>query len=165
MITDEIKTRIQIAMNHIKGGGTTNGLAMLEALKDELDAETNGQDSYGTVCVDLDGVLAKYSGYQGPFQIGEPYPWAESFLEDLKKRGFKIVVFTTRGQVEVNDWLKSYRLDLLVDEVNTNSSLVANNPGKPVANFYIDDRSIRFRGDPVETMKEIDNFKDWWTKE
>jgi len=102
------------------------------------------------VCLDLDGVLAKYEGWKGSEHIGAPLPGALDFAWSLA--GFAdIVIFTSRcsreaagerGQVmdpgkiriRVIDWLEKYKFpykDVYVGQ------------GKPHAAAFIDDRAVR----------------------
>jgi hypothetical protein len=49
-----------------------------------------------SVCVDLDGVLARYDRWRGIEHIGAPLPGAADFTRRLKDLGVKVVIFTTR---------------------------------------------------------------------
>lgn len=105
------------------------------------------------VCVDLDGVLASYSGtgWQGVESIGEPIPGAVEFMDELS-REFSITVFTTRTKADlpardeedgdytpedlaaiVRDWLDAHQFSY--DEVYVGQ-------GKPLAVAYLDDRAV-----------------------
>lgn len=105
------------------------------------------------VCVDLDGVLAKYDGWKGLGEIGPPLEGANEFLTKLSKIA-EVVIFTSRcsldpgGQagtilaspeelrVSVVDWLR--KNDFLFADVYIGQ-------GKPKAAAFIDDRSIQCR--------------------
>lgn len=108
-----------------------------------------------TVCVDFNGVLDLYQGWNGPgteFRFG-PRPGVEAFLTALARRGYRIVVLTAAEPRVVEGWLRANGLDGLVDDV-TNK--------KPPALAYIDDRGITFRGDYEETLRELDAFRAHW---
>jgi len=103
------------------------------------------------VCVDLDGVLAKYESWRGPDQIGPPLPGALEFATSLSQIA-DIVIFTTRcsqehygehstttlvspGRLKIRiiDWLEKYNFpyaDVYVGQ------------GKPHALAFIDDRAV-----------------------
>jgi hypothetical protein len=106
-------------------------------------------------CVDLDGVLAKYDGFQGVVNIGDPVEGAKEFVKDLNKVA-KIVIYTTRCKGDfdkdrilnghqpselsaeerkavVEQWLRKHGIPY--DEVYIGQ-------GKPFANCYIDDRAV-----------------------
>ena len=103
----------------------------------------------GTVCIDLDGTLAKYEGWQGKYHIGEPISGAKEFVEKVAKLA-KIIIYTCRLNYEFNDldtnakreeikgyietWLKKHEIPF--DEIFCGQ-------GKPVAEAYIDDRGVR----------------------
>lgn len=108
---------------------------------------TKGQ----TVCVDFDGVLNNYKGYDGD-NLGTPRPGAREFLEQLSKE-YDVVVFSVRRYSKIIKWLTDY--DLLKYVVNVTSY-------KPLAVAYIDDRAIRFNGNYNETLEELKDFKPYW---
>jgi len=104
-------------------------------------------------CVDLNGVLDAYTGWQGPKHFDPPRPGAREFLDALAARGFAIVVFTTRYPDDVWTWLRQYRLADRVSDVTDR---------KPAAHVFIDDRAICFRGDFGDTLRQIDAFAAHW---
>lgn len=109
-----------------------------------------------TVAVDLDGVLATYTGWRGIENIGEPIPGAVEFVKKLSEVA-RVLIFTTRtkeypagvpgpsGQPEpdrssahdlmliVKDWLEKWGFPY--EEIYTGQ-------GKPCALCYIDDRAV-----------------------
>ena len=102
------------------------------------------------VCLDLDGVLAKYEGWRGVDHIGPPLPGALEFAWSLAQFA-DIIIFTSRcsqdgggeerstispGQMKIRiiDWLEKYKFpytDVYVGQ------------GKPRAAAFIDDRAVR----------------------
>ena len=99
-----------------------------------------------TVCIDLDGVLAEHDGWKGIQNIGDPIDGAQDFVDELAK-DFKIMIFTTRCNAEVNkeedqetlvgivrEWLQTHSFKYDIIEI-----------GKPVAIAYIDDRGVNCR--------------------
>jgi hypothetical protein len=105
------------------------------------------------VCVDLNGVLDAYAGWRGADHFDPPRPGARLFLEALRKRGYRVVIFTTRHDSDVHAWLERYALGHLVDEVTDR---------KPAAHVFVDDRAVCFRGDFDETLRDIDAFSAHW---
>lgn len=87
------------------------------------------------VCIDLDGTITEFAkslDYIGKLKIG-----AAGYLRTLKKNNFKIIINTSRPisqQYKIMDYLVEH--DVPYDEVVC---------GKPLAQFYIDDRSIEFK--------------------
>ena len=99
-----------------------------------------------TICVDMDGVLAKYDGWKGVDHIGEPIDGAREFLRKLSKK-YEVAIFTTRCNAvaqseyterelieKVRDWLQKHEMhwDLII-------------PGKPLCVGFVDDNAIRCR--------------------
>jgi phosphoglycolate phosphatase-like HAD superfamily hydrolase len=105
------------------------------------------------VCVDLNGVLDAYTGWRGSEHFDPPRPGAREFLEALARRGYTVVVFTTRYPDDVWRWLKEFNLDALVQQVTDR---------KPAAHVFVDDRAVCFRGDFDSTLREIDVFSAHW---
>lgn len=98
-----------------------------------------------TVCVDLDGVLAKYDGWKGVEHIGDPIPGAVEFTKELSKIG-DVVIFTTRCNPEVNKPEKAHllvnRVEAWLDEHGFEYAHVYAGVGKPIAVAYVDDRAV-----------------------
>lgn len=110
-------------------------------------------DPRPTVCVDLNGVLDLYTGWQGPEHWDEPRPGVESFLRNLNEQGFRVVVFTTRWEADARAWLEKHGLACWIAEVTDR---------KPAAHVFVDDRAVCFRGDFGETLEEILRFRAHW---
>jgi hypothetical protein len=106
-------------------------------------------------CVDLNGVLDAYAGWQGADHFDPPRAGARAFLEALRRRGFRIVIFTTRYAPDVRAWLDAYALGELVDDVTDR---------KPAAHVFVDDRAVCFRGDFNATLRDIDTFSAHWER-
>ncbi len=110
---------------------------------------------------DFDGVIAKYDGFKGVDHYGEPIEAVTNAIRALKAEGHKIIIYSTRGE----DFLKKYcqENNIPVDYFNENPDLVGENPHKPVAYVYVDDRSVCYRGQSTEELlKEIKSFKAYW---
>ena len=107
------------------------------------------------VCVDFDGVLNTYDGWQGEDKLFNPRLGAREFLEALNNYPYEVVIFTTRDPEKVWKWLKTYGLDDLIAEV-TNEKIGAL--------AYVDDRAVRFNGDYDKTFEELHGFKAHWEK-
>ena len=101
-----------------------------------------------SIAIDLDGTLAKYTGFKGIDVIGNPMPGAREFVEKLSKKA-KIVIHTCRisdggkefcedtpvqERVEIiKKWLESHGIPF--DRIHTEE-------GKPYACAYVDDRAV-----------------------
>ncbi|HYJ91999.1 MAG TPA: hypothetical protein VEV84_11865 [Pyrinomonadaceae bacterium] len=102
------------------------------------------------VCLDLDGVLAQYNGWEGLDKIGPPIPGALDFAWSLAEIA-DIVIFTSRCsldaggealstrlsprqlRIKVIEWLEKYKFPYA--DVYTGQ-------GKPRASVFIDDRAV-----------------------
>ncbi len=100
------------------------------------------------VCVDLDSVIASYSGWKGLEKIGDPIDGAREFLTEIKKK-FRIVVYTSRINPEtlradevaklrnhIERWFQRHELPF--DEIYSGF-------GKPLAIAFVDDRAVSCR--------------------
>ena len=118
-----------------------------------VEPQESAADARPIVCVDLNGVLDAYAGWQGPEHWDAPRPGAEAFLRALSERGFRVVVFTTRWGDDARGWLERHGLARWVAEVTDR---------KPAAHVFVDDRAVCFRGDFAATLAEIEGFRAHW---
>jgi hydroxymethylpyrimidine pyrophosphatase-like HAD family hydrolase len=112
-------------------------------------------------CVDFDGVIADYSGgYQGMGVFGDPIPGAAESLQYLSKKGWKIVIYTGRGEKGlVSAYLNRYQIPF--DAINQNVEGIHQAESmspKPVADVYLDDRGISFNGSWDKALRDIDDL-------
>lgn len=105
------------------------------------------------VCVDLNGVLDTYTGWQGQVTWHPPREGADAFLQAIRARGYGVVVLTVRRPEEARRWLEEHDLAQYVDEVTNR---------KPAALAYIDDRALCFRGTFEDTLSQLDAFEPHW---
>jgi hypothetical protein len=117
-----------------------------------------------TVAIDFDGVLHRYSeGWKDGQIYDEPVEGSREALQAMKDLGWKIYIFSTRSnklyhkdQEKAQDqamktWLEHHGIPY--DRIW--------NFGKPMADVYIDDRALTFRGDWKATLHEAQNFSPW----
>jgi hypothetical protein len=104
--------------------------------------------------VDMDKTLFYHEKWEGHEHFGELMPDAKWGLEELRRMGFKIMIWTTRRDKDlIEAQLKKY--DLPYDYINENPNQAPDiNPTKPVANYYIDDCGVHHTG-WVKTITEI----------
>jgi hypothetical protein len=117
------------------------------------DGRPAGDGTGPIVCVDLNGVLDSYTGWRSADHFDPPRAGAREFLDALRARGYRIVVFTTRYRDDVWAWLRAHGLDPLISDVTDR---------KPPAHVFVDDRAVCFRGDFGSTLNEIDAFAAHW---
>ncbi len=104
-----------------------------------------------TICIDFDGVLNNYHGYDGD-NLGTPRDGAKEFLQELNKK-YTVIILSARRYSHIIRWLNEYDLWQYVADVTS---------FKPPATCYVDDRGIQFNGDYKETLKQIKKFKTYW---
>lgn len=104
-----------------------------------------------TICVDFDGVLNEYNGYEEG-NLGEPLSASKEFIRQLRKK-YKVVILTSRPKEQVIDWLNN----------NGFPSMEVTDRKIPAV-AYIDDRAIQFNGSYIQTIYEAVNFKPYWMK-
>lgn len=116
------------------------------------------------VCVDLDGTIAHYKEWQGDEVFGDPVEGVQAALEQLRKDGWKIIIYTTRSnQTLIESYLNKNSIPF--DYINYNPDQPKNAiRGKPYADAYIDDRGIQFNGNWSVTLNEVRHFAPWETR-
>jgi adenylylsulfate kinase len=117
-----------------------------------------------TICVDFDGVIAQYGGFEGQDKFGEPVDGVQNALKVLKEHGYTIIVFTTRkNRAALRKYLKDN--DITYDAINQNPDQPeGTNEGKPIADVYLDDRAVTFRGNWKRALEDIAMFKPYNTE-
>lgn len=87
------------------------------------------------IAIDFDGVIHDYKHPVEGRRMGGPIEGTKDALKKLKRKGFKIIIHTVRGDEpqHISDWMQFYGIPF--DEI-TNI--------KPKAEFYIDDHGIHF---------------------
>ena len=108
-----------------------------------------------SICVDFDGVLNNYTGYDGD-NLGTPRPGCREFLEELS-REYNVIIFSARNYTKIIPWLNKYKLVRFVHNV---TGVKPNN-----VKCFVDDRAIGFNGDYDETLKLISCFRTYWEEE
>lgn len=101
-----------------------------------------------TIAVDFDGVIFELDGIGGIENVGMPVVGVRKSLRYLKySLGYRIEIYTVRMNKEVNKGYSKTQLRrkianfLLNHKIPFDSIALA----KPYADFYIDDRGIRFK--------------------
>jgi histidinol phosphatase-like enzyme len=117
------------------------------------------------IAIDFDGVIHGYSkGWQDGSIYDPPVDGAAEALRKLKEAGHTLYIFSTRtnpvfkkkeGAADqkklMEDWLEKYQIPF--DKIWTF--------GKPMADIFIDDRAIGFKGSWSDTIGDVESFKVW----
>lgn len=114
-----------------------------------------------TIAIDFDGTLCEFQ-YPG---IGPPKRYAREALEVFRNLGYRILIYSCRTShryyeifggdpsqptmerervKEMVSWLNEHKIPF--DEIDDGSK------GKPMADYYIDDKGIRFENNWPEVM-------------
>lgn len=107
------------------------------------------------ILIDFDGTVAPF-GYL--FDFPEPYPGVAKFTQDLKSKGYRIGIFTSRLS---KTWLDSAN-QIYNDHINYIGEYCLRygihfdfmTAEKVPSEAYIDDKAIQFRGDWAEMFVE-----------
>lgn len=111
---------------------------------------------HGTICLDFDAVLHEYHGFDGVEPTGPPTEGALEAVKLFQSMGLTVVIHSCRANYEggieaIYAWLGKHYFPKGIKVVIE----------KPGAEWYVDDRAIRFRGnwdEVIEAMKE----KPWY---
>lgn len=116
------------------------------------------------IAIDLDGCIVSYkNGWIGENIFGELIPGSKEKIHYLKSKGYKIIIYTSRLATKE---LEKYLLDngIWFDAINENPWHEYKQKGdkrKVIADIYIDDRAITFKGNWNEIPGLVENFKPW----
>ena len=114
------------------------------------------------IAVDLDDTLCEYDGNYHPEVVGPPRLNAIWALRVLKANDYEIVLHTNRGREDVlRAWIEKFAMGL-IDHINGHpkNAELGMNPGKPVADLFIDDRDIHAIGQPLDWFAVIHRLND-----
>src|SRR6059058_3973035 len=89
-----------------------------------------------TYCFDLDGTLC--TNTEGEYAAARPLPWAIERVNELKRAGHRIVIFTARGTTTGIDWRPETERQLAAWGVEYDELIL----GKPYGDVYIDDKAL-----------------------
>ena len=110
---------------------------------------------------DFDGVIARYDGFRGKDDVEDPIPEVVEAMRVLKSRGHTIIVYSARGTDFLRDYFSKHNIP--VDYINESPNHHGENPGKPIAHVYVDDRAVCYRGQSSEELvAEIVGFRAFW---
>ena len=115
-----------------------------------------------TICIDFDGVIHDYSkGWLGVDVFTKPIDGASEFTHALKNRGWVIILHTTRkDSPKLRKFLSEN--DIVVDYINYNPHQPkGSEESKIIADIYLDDRGMCFRGSFEQTLIDVLRFRPW----
>ncbi|TAK59500.1 hypothetical protein [Methylobacter sp.] len=117
----------------------------LEAAEAEITEIMSKNRHRRVVAVDLDGTLAKYDGWKGFTNIGEPRMEMMTRLNQEHKAGSYIMIFTCRVTSPTNKVIPAVvkALEQYLEDWGIPYDEIWLGTGKPYANVYIDDKASR----------------------
>jgi hypothetical protein len=92
------------------------------------------------VAFDFDGVIAAYKGYNPTDLDPKPISDVVNAMRILHEKGLKILVHSTRGDAFLREYCERYGVPF--DYINKRPDRNGENPGKPIAFVYVDDRAL-----------------------
>lgn len=87
------------------------------------------------VAVDFDGVIHDQANPKPGRRMGLPLPGAKDALTRLKQDGHTVIIHSCCRAGVIADWMAYYEIPY--------SSIWQGN-GKPQADYYVDDKAVRF---------------------
>lgn len=117
--------------------------------------------SSGTIAVDLDKTLAEYTGWKGIENIGRPISTVVEYVQNLRKNGIRVVIFTARCQEGpeaihyIEQWCLKHIGEVLPVTDRKTMDIVA----------FIDDRAVGVRpntGTFLQTPPGLEEIRNYW---
>lgn len=106
-----------------------------------------------TVAIDFDGVIHSYEdGYKDGSIYGTLVPGARECITKLKKKGYKIIIHTSRIVSFETGLVSPKRLDDVRDWLIKNEVPFDSIAPKVIAAVYIDDRAVRIDPNLSESL-------------
>lgn len=98
-----------------------------------------------TAVVDFDNTISGYDRWRGDDVMGPLIPYAKDALLELRAWGWRVVVYTTRGNVgSVRNWLSRHELGFCL--VNSSQHNPPGTSAKPIAEVFFEDRDAHCVG-------------------
>ncbi|KKL87414.1 hypothetical protein LCGC14_1934940 [marine sediment metagenome] len=117
------------------------------------------------IILDFDGTIC---GFDFP-QCGPPEPGVRKALLELSEMGFEIIIHSCRtgtywkGKLDLSNSIKHHLaiMNYMTEHrLFYDTVIIDTNMNKPIADFYIDDRGINYRGNWPDVVNEIRKRKD-----
>ncbi len=131
-----------------------SGLQPMIGETQQSNRTTKTKSKVPTIAVDLDGTICSYTEWKGEDVFGDVRPGCVEALVDLKKRGWRIVIFTTRGNTDrIAEFLNDNQVPF--DHINMNPDQPEGTSGKVIADVYVDDRAINAESDWPTILRNV----------
>ncbi len=113
------------------------------------------------IIIDFDNTIAMSKNVFP--ETGEPYEGVKESLQKLKDSGFKIKIHSCRTSKDYC-WkprervMHLHKMSEFMNEHQIPYDEIIDDMDKPIAEFYIDDRAIGFRGNWKKIIEEIEEM-------
>lgn len=87
------------------------------------------------LALDFDHVICDRAHPELGHKLGPPMPYAKEMITSLHKKGHYILIHSCNRPEVIAKWMAHF-------EIPYNS--IWRDAGKPIADFYVDDRAVRF---------------------
>lgn len=133
--------------------------------EDETKALEEGE-SFNRIMIDFDKTIySAKSGWNDGKLEDDPFPDAKKSIEQLKNKGYEIVIFSTRASEKAAEEFKHNVEDAIQDIKNylTNNGIYFDRitGDKIAADFYIDDKAVHIKNgnwkDVISQIKKREN--------
>jgi hypothetical protein len=109
-----------------------------------------------TIAVDMDSTILYFDEHMWP-ELGEPLPGAKEALQKFKEMGYYVIVYTCRmnGRARDNGEI-AVQLPAIIQKFEEHGipydEIAMAEDGKVSADYYIDDKAIRFENNWSEVV-------------
>lgn len=112
------------------------------------------------ICIDFDGVIHEYRGWNGEGKFNDPVQGAKEGIDQIREAGYKVLIFTCRIDTDaVKEWMDKH--DIEYDGINEHLVKFSHTDKtptmKPLADAYVDDKAVHFSAWDNQTVAEILN--------
>ena len=117
------------------------------------------------IIIDFDGTIC---GFAFP-DTGPLEPGVKEALQEIRDMGYEIVIHSCRtayywkDKLDIPNRTEHFKIMfkfMILHDLPFDRILIGKNYDKPIADFYIDDRGIGYRGNWPEVVNEIRHRKD-----
>jgi len=100
------------------------------------------------IAVDFDNTINNNFDIKPGERFSKPFPDAANILQAFRADGHRIMIYSCNRQKWVEEWMNHWNLPY--DYIWEGE--------KPICDVYIDDRAVGFRGDWVQTYKDVNEI-------